>query len=45
MLMEAGSNPASGGITKNTPAKVAIAAAVLRNSAPKATPIKPATVT
>src|SRR5689334_4540281 len=32
-------------MTKNTPAKVAIPAAVLRNSAPSATPIMPATVT
>ena len=33
MLIEAGSSPASGGITKNTPAKVAIAAALFRNTA------------
>src|ERR1700733_12656822 len=32
-------------MTKNTPAKVAIPAAVLRSSAPRATPIRPATVT
>src|SRR5258708_10874228 len=43
--MEAGSKPVSGGMTKNTAAKVAIPAAVLRNSAPRATPIRPATVT
>ena len=40
-LIEAGSRPVSGGMTKNTPAKVAIPAAVLRNSAPRATPIMP----
>ncbi len=32
-------------MTKNTAAKVEIPAAVLRNSAPRATPIRPATVT
>src|SRR5690348_11671181 len=45
LLIEAGSSPASGGMTKNTAVKVAIPAAVLRSSAPRATPISPATVT
>src|SRR5262249_36518182 len=45
LLIEAGSSVASSGITKNTAAKVAIPAAVLRSSAPRPTPIRPATVT
>src|SRR5258706_4149704 len=44
LLTEEGSSPASGGMTKNTAANVAIPAAVLRSSAPRATPIMPATV-
>src|ERR1035437_4607290 len=44
LLIDEGSRLVSGGMTKNTPAKVEIPAAVLRNSAPRATPIMPATV-
>jgi hypothetical protein len=44
LLIEAGSSVASSGMTKNTAAKVVIPAAVWRSSAPRATPIRPATV-
>src|SRR5262249_7773508 len=44
LLIEAGSSVASSGTTKNTAAKLVIPAAVWRSSAPRATPIRPATV-
>src|SRR5665213_410517 len=45
LLMDAGSSAVSWGITKNAPTNAEIAAAVLRSSAPSASPIIPVTVT